>query len=85
MFEDEPEKQKWQDLKKTENMDKDQEFLMEYDFFLSSFVLHKGWVDNTKDKIPTYNELTLHDETDEEEDVKVDEFETQYNFRFEEG
>ncbi|AOW03403.1 KRI1-like family C-terminal-domain-containing protein [Yarrowia lipolytica] len=50
------------------------------DGFLDKFVSSKAWM--TKDDNPTYNEL-VEDEEDEF-DEKADEFEQEYNFRFQE-
>lgn len=49
------------------------------------FVLGRGWVDTEKEKIPTYQELTLHDSTDDDDEERMDQYETNHNFRYEEG
>ncbi|TPX35681.1 hypothetical protein SmJEL517_g01900 [Synchytrium microbalum] len=68
----------WKDHEKTIS-DPNESFLMEY-------VLSRGWVEKDKKKIPTYDEIVAehHDESDEEAVEAADEFETKYNFRFEE-
>jgi len=50
------------------------------------YILSRGWIDKDANRIPTYKELTAdhRDDEDEEFDAKVDEFESKYNFRFEE-
>lgn len=70
-------------------------------FLYHSYILNRGWVDKTKDRLPTYNEVTGADddvegegganegvwgklEEEDEFDEVAEEFETSYNFRFEE-
>jgi protein KRI1 len=54
--------------------------------FTFSFVLNRGWIDKESDKIPSYEELIAehHDEEDGKFEEAVDQFESEYNFRFEE-
>ncbi|KAJ3274803.1 KRRI-Interacting protein 1 [Terramyces sp. JEL0728] len=80
LHKDDPDKEGWKKLSTDGNVDNDQKFLMD-------FILSRGWVEKGANKIPTYEEITkhhLHDSTDEEDEERMDEFETQYNFRFEE-
>ncbi|KAJ3373938.1 hypothetical protein HDU91_002536 [Kappamyces sp. JEL0680] len=73
------EKKKWTNAnKKNQSTEKND------DTFLMQFVLNRGWVDPEKDKIPTYQEITMHDNTDDEDEERMDDFEAKYNFRFEE-
>ncbi|RHZ78788.1 hypothetical protein Glove_156g13 [Diversispora epigaea] len=69
----------WQNYKKNPNVKEDDAFLMDY-------VLNRGWIDKDSTRIPTYEELITehHDEEDEQFDEAVDNFESKYNFRFEE-
>jgi protein KRI1 len=63
------------------NLDEDERFLRDY-------ILHKGYIDKDAKRIPTYDELVgdhdHHDDIDEEEVEKQEQFERKYNFRFEE-
>ena len=69
----------------------------EEDRFLKEFILKKGWVDRKGNSVPTYNQVVgdgeeggdednaVMDLSEEEEFMdKVDDFEREYNFRFEE-
>jgi protein KRI1 len=65
-----------------------------------SYILNRGWIDKEKKAVPTYEDIVGRergeDESDDEDspwgkideeedfDDKADEFETEYNFRFEE-
>ena len=51
-----------------------------------SFILTRGWIDKESNKIPSYEELIAehHDEEDGEFEEANDQFESKYNFRFEE-
>ncbi|CAG8548208.1 2876_t:CDS:2 [Paraglomus brasilianum] len=71
--------EQWQSVKTNPTISSDEKFLMEY-------ILSRGWIDKDANRIPTYKELTAdhRDDEDEEFDAKVDEFESKYNFRFEE-
>lgn len=80
LHKDDPDKEGWKKLSSDANIDQDQKFLMD-------FILNRGWVEKGANKVPTYEEITeqhLHDSTDEDDEEKMDEFETKYNFRFEE-
>ncbi|KAI8902729.1 KRI1-like family-domain-containing protein [Globomyces pollinis-pini] len=77
MYKDEPDKSKWVDIKRNGQMDEDQQFLMD-------FILNKGWVDKDATKLPTFEEITKHDLTDEEDEERMEQFENAYNFRYEE-
>ena len=60
--------------------------------WLCSYILNQGWVDKSKSRVPTYKEVTGSysedgmDDLDKENefDEVAEEFETSYNFRFEE-
>ncbi|KAJ3218014.1 KRRI-Interacting protein 1 [Clydaea vesicula] len=70
----------WEEYKKKnegQNIEEGEAFLM-------NFVLNKGWVEKETEKIPTYDEIIGRSE-DEEEVDKADDFEREYNFRFEEA
>ncbi|KAI0229053.1 Kinetochore protein Spc24 [Massospora cicadina] len=60
-----------------DNPNKDDAFLMDY-------MLNRGWLDKNAGKAPTYEEIVADIEEEEELD-KVDNFEREYNFRFEEA
>nr|CAG8614108.1 14347_t:CDS:10 [Entrophospora candida] len=70
----------WQNFKENPNIDNDEAFLTEY-------ILNRGWIDKDLIRIPTYEELVAehHDSEEDEFDEAVDNFESKYNFRFEEG
>ncbi|PKK79571.1 Krr1-domain-containing protein [Rhizophagus irregularis] len=69
----------WQNYKNNPNVNEDEAFLM-------NFILNRGWIDKESDKIPSYEELIAehHDEEDRKFEEDVDQFESKYNFRFEE-
>ncbi|CAG8488441.1 16127_t:CDS:10 [Dentiscutata erythropus] len=69
----------WQDYKNDTDVNKDEAFLMDY-------ILNRGWIDKNAKRIPTYEDLILehHDEENDEFEEAVDNFESKYNFRFEE-
>ncbi|CAG8597232.1 7379_t:CDS:2 [Paraglomus occultum] len=71
--------EQWQNVKTNPTISNDEKFLMEY-------ILNRGWIDKDANRIPTYEELTTdhRDDEDEEFDARADEFESKYNFRFEE-
>ncbi|KAH9961622.1 KRI1-like family-domain-containing protein [Russula compacta] len=90
----EPGKKKKKSRKRVadERKETDQEFLINY-------ILHRGWIDRSARRIPTYKEITVgatlpedkdHAETpsgvedDDEFDEVAERFESSYNFRFEE-
>ena len=65
----------WSSFKNEQQVDPDEAFLMEY-------ILTKGWVDPDADVVPSYNEIV--DDSEDEQNVEAaEEFENQYNFRFE--
>ncbi|KAF9179007.1 KRRI-Interacting protein 1, partial [Haplosporangium sp. Z 767] len=75
--------QDWRDYKNAPNMDKDEAFLMDY-------ILNRGWIDKSQKKTPHYKEIVREDDLDELEKSEdeldaADEFESKYNFRFEEA
>lgn len=51
------------------------------DEFLLNYVMKRGWKEDSK--IPTYDQIV--DDHDEEEVERAEEFETKYNFRFEQS
>lgn len=59
--------------------------LDENEKFLKDYLLNKSWIDEDRDRIPSYDEIVGDVEEDEEELQKQDRFEAEYNFRFEEG
>lgn len=54
------------------------------DEFLNHYLSSEGWKDKTRAAIPHYDDIVAEDEEDAEELDKAEEFEHQYNFRFEE-
>ncbi|GBC07159.1 hypothetical protein RclHR1_00730008 [Rhizophagus clarus] len=71
--------EQWQNHKNNPNVNEDEAFLM-------NFILNRGWIDKESDKIPSYEELIAehHDEEDGKFEEAVEQFESKYNFRFEE-
>ncbi|CAG8796731.1 31648_t:CDS:2, partial [Racocetra persica] len=69
----------WQNYKIDPSVDKDEAFLIDY-------ILNRGWIDKNATRIPTYEELILehHDKENDEFEEAADNFESKYNFRFEE-
>ncbi|KAF9921721.1 hypothetical protein FBU30_008208 [Linnemannia zychae] len=75
--------QDWREYKNAPNMDKDEAFLMDY-------ILNRGWIDKNQKKTPHYKEIVREDELSdleksEEELEAAEEFESKYNFRFEDA
>ncbi|KAG0237987.1 KRI1-like family C-terminal-domain-containing protein [Mortierella sp. GBAus27b] len=71
----------WREYKNAPQMDKDEAFLMDY-------ILNRGWIDKTQKKTPHYKEIVREDDLDELEKSEdeldaAEEFESKYNFRFE--
>jgi len=80
----------------------DQEFLMKFVLlhssvvratqcvYLGSYILNRGWIDHSAQRVPTYREITdsrgdvTQDTEDEDFEEIADRFESSYNFRFEE-
>jgi protein KRI1 len=63
------------------------EALDEGERFLKDYLANKKWVDQERDRVPTYGEIVdEHPDVseDEEEVERQEEFEKKYNFRFEE-
>eukprot|EP00762_Andalucia_godoyi_P001689 ANDGO_07053.mRNA.1 Protein kri1 len=56
--------------------------LSEDERFLRDYILNQRWVDRDKHRVPTYDEIVA-EEAEEAFDEKADEFESKYNFRFE--
>ncbi|KAJ1543163.1 hypothetical protein HK405_009474, partial [Cladochytrium tenue] len=54
--------------------------------FLMDYILGRGWIDKEAKRVPTYDEIVKNEHIDEDEanDDKFDEFESKFNFRFEE-
>ncbi|KAJ1330261.1 hypothetical protein BSLG_009576 [Batrachochytrium salamandrivorans] len=70
-----PNHKSWENLKKTEPMEEDEMFLMDY-------ILNRGWIEKDANRMPTYDEV-IEDE-DEDAVEAAEEFEHKFNFRFEE-
>ncbi|KFH67167.1 hypothetical protein MVEG_07690 [Podila verticillata NRRL 6337] len=75
--------QDWREYKNAPNMDKDEAFLMDY-------ILNRGWIDKSQKKTPHYKEIVREEDFDELEKSEdeldaADEFESKYNFRFEDA
>ncbi|KAF9974529.1 KRRI-Interacting protein 1 [Actinomortierella ambigua] len=75
--------QDWQNYKNNPKMDKDEAFLMDY-------ILNRGWIDKSQKKTPHYKEIVREDELDELEKSEdeldaAEEWESKYNFRYEEA
>ncbi|KAF9123918.1 hypothetical protein BGW39_008597 [Mortierella sp. 14UC] len=73
--------QDWREYKNAPSMDKDEAFLMDY-------ILNRGWIDKSQKKTPHYKEIVREDELSdleksEEELEAAEEFESKYNFRYE--
>ncbi|KAL4657998.1 hypothetical protein GN956_G2852 [Arapaima gigas] len=63
--------------------------LDEKEKFLRDYILNKGYLEEDEDRIPTYDEVVQEEVDDSEEEgesflEKQEDFERQYNFRFEE-
>ncbi|KAK3810453.1 MAG: KRI1-like family C-terminal-domain-containing protein [Linnemannia elongata] len=75
--------QDWREYKNAPSMNKDEAFLMDY-------ILNRGWIDKSQKKTPSYKEIVREDELSdleksEEELEAAEEFESKYNFRFEDA
>ncbi|GJJ69454.1 protein KRI1 [Entomortierella parvispora] len=75
--------QDWREYKNAPTMDKDEAFLMDY-------ILNRGWIDKSQKKSAAYQEIVREDDLDELEKSEdeldaAEEFESKYNFRFEEA
>ncbi|KAF8937952.1 KRRI-Interacting protein 1 [Dissophora ornata] len=75
--------QDWREYKNGPKMDKDEAFLMDY-------ILNRGWIDKSQKKTPHYKEIVREEDFDELEKSEdeldaAEEFESKYNFRFEEA
>ncbi|KAF9901651.1 hypothetical protein EC991_005838 [Linnemannia zychae] len=73
--------QDWREYKNAPDMNKDEAFLMDY-------ILNRGWIDKSQKKTPHYKEIVREDELSdleksEEELEAAEEFESKYNFRYE--
>jgi protein KRI1 len=66
----------WLDFKERKNVDPEEQFLIDY-------VLNRGWIDQERKALPSYDRLVEEDEEDMEVLEKAEEFETALNFRFE--
>lgn len=63
--------------KKDDELDENEKFLKE-------FFLNEGWIDKDRNRVPSYREVVGLDE-DEEHVEEQDDFEKEYNFRFQEN
>lgn len=59
-------------------------------FSCNSYILNRGWIDKSQKKTPSYKEIVREDdlsdlEKSEEELEAAEEFESKYNFRFEDA
>ncbi|KAG0045032.1 hypothetical protein BGZ83_009720 [Gryganskiella cystojenkinii] len=75
--------QDWRDYKNAPTMDKDEAFLMDY-------ILNRGWIDKSQKKSDAFQKVVREDDLDELEKSEdeldaAEEFESKYNFRFEEA
>ncbi|KAF9963830.1 KRRI-Interacting protein 1 [Modicella reniformis] len=75
--------QDWREYKNSPEMDKDEAFLMDY-------ILNRGWIDKTQKKTPHYKEIVREDDLEELEKSEdeldaAEEFESKYNFRYEDA
>ncbi|KAG0265343.1 KRRI-Interacting protein 1 [Linnemannia exigua] len=73
--------QDWREYKNAPNMNQDEAFLMDY-------ILNRGWIDKSQKKTPHYKEIVREEdlsdlEKSEEELEAAEEFESKYNFRYE--
>ncbi|KAG0369944.1 KRI1-like family C-terminal-domain-containing protein [Gamsiella multidivaricata] len=75
--------QDWREYKNAPDMDKDEAFLMDY-------ILNRGWIDKSQKKTLHYKEIIREDELDDLENSEdeldaAEEYESKYNFRFEDA
>lgn len=61
-----------------------------FSFSHHSYILNRGWIDKSQKKTPHYKEIVREEEFDELEKSEdeldaADEFESKYNFRFEDA
>lgn len=59
-------------------------------FLVTSYILNRGWIDKSQKKTPHYKEIVREEDFDELEKSEdeldaADEFESKYNFRFEDA
>ncbi|CAG8787886.1 12572_t:CDS:2, partial [Acaulospora morrowiae] len=69
--------EQWRNYKNNPSVNEGEAFLMDY-------VLNRGWIDKDTTKLPSYEELVAEHGDEEQFDEAVDNFESKYNFRFEE-
>ena len=62
---------------------KSDELLDETDLFLKDYILDKKWL-TSKHKVKEEDNQEIIDEEDEERSLEMDQYEAEYNFRFEE-
>ncbi|KAF9581260.1 hypothetical protein BGW38_001782 [Lunasporangiospora selenospora] len=73
----------WREYKSNPEAKGDEAFLMNY-------ILNRGWIDKSQKKTPSYKQIVREDELDELEKSEdeldaAEEFESKYNFRYEEA
>ncbi|KAG2133678.1 KRI1-like family C-terminal-domain-containing protein [Suillus bovinus] len=70
-------KKKGNEVKGMSKQEADKEFLMNY-------ILNRGWIDKSAERLPTYKDIADTEQDDDEFEEIADAFENSYNFRFEE-